>query len=86
MATFLLVIKTSKKNVILKKILYIYYPLCFQKNIIDIKLLIDSGNKVNDIILGFALKLDFKVYFTNIKAQKIDNFTLKIFKIVLANF
>lgn len=38
------------------------------------------------MILVYILKLDFQVYYTNIKAQKIDDSIFKIFKIVLASF
>lgn len=47
---------------------------------------INSGSKKNAITPEYALKLDLKVCHTNIKAQKIDSFTLKTFKIVLASF
>ena len=34
----------------------------------------------------YILKLDLKVYYTNIEAQKIDCSTLKMFELVLASF
>lgn len=48
--------------------------------------LIDSGNEVNVIILSYMAQLDLKVWSTNIKAQKIDILTFKIFEIVLTSF
>ena len=66
--------------------LYIHYLLCFWKDIANIRALIDSGSKVNTIIPAYASNLNFKVYSTNVKAQKIDGFTLKTFGIVLASF
>ena len=36
--------------------------------------------------LGYASQLSLKVYFINIKAQKIDNSTYKMFRMVLASF
>lgn len=38
------------------------------------------------MIPGYVLKLGLKIYFTNIKAQKIDGSTFKTFKIALASF
>lgn len=48
--------------------------------------MIDSGRKVNILTSAYTLKLDSKVYYTNVKAQKINALTLKMFKIVLASF
>ena len=36
--------------------------------------------------LGYVLKLRLKVCPTNIEVQKIDDFTLKTFEMVLASF
>ena len=38
------------------------------------------------MILGYVFKLDLIVRFTNVGVMKIDDFTLKIFRIVLASF
>ena len=38
------------------------------------------------MILEYALQLDLKIYFTNVKVQKINESTLKIFEMVLASF
>ena len=62
----------------------IYYPIWFKKN--KTYALINLDNKVNVMILKYTSKLDLKICPTNVKVQKIDNFTLKIFGIVLANF
>lgn len=51
-----------------------------------VQALIDLNNKINAIMLVYALKLAFQVRRTNVKAQKIDGSILKIFKIALANF
>ena len=48
--------------------------------------LIDSRNKVSNIILAYASKLSLKVYPINVRAQKIDGSILKIFEMVLASF
>lgn len=72
-------IKASKK-IILKKIFYL------QININKIYVLLDFGNEVNTITLAYISKLNLKLCYTNIGAQKIDCSILKIFEIVLASF
>ena len=47
-------------------VLYIQHLICFKKN--KVQALLDSGNKVNVITPGFALKLGLKIDFTNIGA------------------
>ena len=77
--------ETSKKDdVALQKILYIHYPIWFKKK--EVQALIDSGSEVNAITLAYALRLGRRVYRTDIRAQKIDGSTLKIFGMVLASF
>lgn len=77
---------SKETNVALKKVPYIYYPLCFEKNITDIRALINSGSEVNAMITVFGAKLNLRVYSTNVEAQKINGSTFKIFRIVLASF
>lgn len=87
LATSALMTKASKENeVALNWVFCIYYPFCFQKDTIKVKALIDSGSKVNIITPTYAAKLGLKVCHTNVRAQKIDGSTLKIFKIGLASF
>lgn len=87
MVIFLLVIEMSKKDYVsLEQVPYIYYPLYFQKNTISMRALIDLGTEINTIILVYILKLYLKFYYTNIRAQKRDNSTFKMFEIVLASF
>ena len=86
-ATSLLVIETSKKkHVSLEQVLYIYYLLHFWKDTASVRALIDLSSDVNAMILAYASKLDLKVYLTNVRAQKIDGFTLETFGMVLASF
>lgn len=81
------VIKTSKKNdKVLARILYIDYPLHFQKNINKIQILLDLGSEVNAIMPAYVFKLSLQIRFTNVKAQKINGSTFKTFKIVLTSF
>lgn len=79
--------KASRKDeIVLEKVLCIYYPLCFCKDIIEVKVLLDSDSKINAITSAYAAKIGLKIRPTNFKAQKINDFTLDRFKIVLANF
>lgn len=43
-------------------------------------------SKINAITPEYASKLGLKTYFSKIKALKIDNFTFKLFEMVLAGF
>lgn len=77
-ATFVSIIKASKKvNPIapkaskLYRVPYIYYPAQYGGFLIEV--LIGSNSKVNAMKPGFARKLGFCIYKTNIDAQKIDN-------------
>ena len=60
-----------------------YYLVQFQKK--QIKILPHSGSKINAINLGYTKKQRLKIWKTNVRAQKIHNSTLKIFRIVIAN-
>lgn len=45
---------------------YIHYLLYFQKDITDVKILIDYGSKVNVMTLAYISKLCLKVRYTNV--------------------
>ena len=51
----ILVINTKKE--VLKKIIYIYYAICFLENNNNIKTLINSSGKINTINHFYTLKL-----------------------------
>ena len=86
-ATFLSIIEASKEeHVSLEQVPCIHYLLCFHKDTVGVRPLIDLGSEVNAMSPAYALKLDLKVHHTNIRAQKIDGSTLKIFGMVLASF
>lgn len=77
----------SKEKVVLVRVSYIYYPLCFEKdNQNKARVPINSGNKVNAIIAAYTLKLGFRVYHTNVEVQKIDDSISKMFKMVMTSF
>lgn len=50
------------------------------------KTLINSGSKVNAIIWLYITKIKLKIWFTDVRTQKIDSFILETFGMVLANF
>lgn len=52
----------------------------------NLDLLIDFNSKINTILLVYILKLDFKIYLINNRAQKIDSVIVNIFSIMLASF
>lgn len=78
MAISLLLTGASIEDVLLllKWILYIYYLLQFQKDIADVRALIDFGSKVNAMTPAYVSKLDLRACHTNIRVQKIDGSTL----------
>lgn len=84
MATFMPITNNNKKKVMLKKVLYINYQVKFQDK--QIKTLFNSGSKINIISLAITRKLSLKIHKTNVEAQKIDNFTLEIFEMVITYF
>ena len=74
---------SSKKNM-LKRMLYIYYPLQFYHKNIWTQLY--SQNEVNAMSLYYTQKLSFKISKTRIRAQKIHNFTLQTFEMIISEF
>lgn len=85
---FMPITEAKKKDmVILEKVSYIYYPLCFRKNKKNkMQTLINFYNEVNVMMLAYILKLGFRVCRINVEAQKIDDSTFETFKIVLTSF
>lgn len=53
---------------LLKRMLYIYYLICFKKDQGKVQALLNSGNEVNAMIPAYATKLGFKVQSTDIRA------------------
>ena len=76
----------KEEHVSLEWVLYIYYPLCFCKDITGVRALIDSDSKVNAMSLAYASKLGLMIQHTNIRAQNSDGSTLERLGIVLASF
>lgn len=77
------VASTKNISLVLDWVPYIYYSVWFKNN--EIWALINSGIEINVMTLTYMAKLSLKVSHTNIEAQKIDDSTFKIFKIVLTN-
>ena len=65
------------------KVLCIQFPVWFQEE--QVKALLNSGSKVNAMNPDFARKLGFKVWKSNIGAQKINSSALKIFGMVIVD-
>lgn len=47
----------KEDEMVLERVLCIYYLLCFQKNITEVKALINFGNKVNVMTPAYAAQL-----------------------------
>lgn len=77
----MLVINGDKKIV---RVLCIHYLIRFQER--QIKVLLDSGSKVNTINPKYTWKLSFKIRKTKFGAQEINGSTLETFGMVIANF
>ena len=82
LATSVLVTDGGKEVVV--RVPCIYYPVQFQEK--QVRALLDSGSKVNAMSPVYAKRLGLKTWKTNVRAQKIDDSTLKTFGIVIADF
>ena len=81
----------SGKEVVLERVPYIYYLVWFQKNQgqkiqKQVRVLLNSGSKVNAMSSAYIKKLGFKARKTNVKAQKIDGSAFETFEMVIADF
>ena len=57
--TIVFILNTSKKDINLNYILYIYYLVCFQKNRNNVEALINFGSEINIKSFAYTLKLGF---------------------------
>ena len=64
----------------------IYYPVWFKKSHEQVKILLNNSNEINAISPGYIEKLGFKIWKTNIGAQKINSSILETFRIVIIDF
>ena len=76
----------SDKEVVLKKIPCIHYPIRFQEGQEQVKALLDSGSEVNAMSPAYIERLSLKTRKTNVGAQNIDGSALEIFGMVIADF
>ena len=74
------------QKVILDRVPYVHYLVQFQKDELTIWVLINSGSEINTITPAYAINLGFKVWRTNVGAQKIDNSLLATYRMVIAAF
>ena len=70
---------TDSGEEVVVKVLCIYYSVQFQEAQEQVRSLLNSGSKLNAINPAFTQKLDLYIQKTNVKAQKIDGYTLEIF-------
>ena len=63
---------------------YIYYLVWFQKE--QVKALFNSGSKVFAMNPDYAQKPGLKIWKTNIGVQKINNYTLETFGMIIIDF
>ena len=84
LATSVPMTDTSGKEVV--RVPCIYYPVQFQEGQEQVKVLLNSGSKVNAMSPAYVERLGVKTRKTNVKAQKIDGFVLEIFKMAIADF
>ena len=74
----------SGKEVV--RVSYIHYPVWFQEGQGQIRVLLNSGSKVNAMSPAYVKKLGLKARKTNVGAQKIDGSALKTFGMVITDF
>ena len=86
LAIFVLIVDNSTREIILKKMPCIYYPIWFQKDQEKVKALIDNGSAVNAICPAHVKKLGLKTQKTSVGAQQIDGTIFESFEIVIATF
>lgn len=88
MATFALMTNTRRENIIvLYRMLCIYYLVVFPKRDKKVtKTLINFTREINAMTLAYTKELGLQTQQTMIGAQKIDDSSLKTFKIVIASF
>ena len=68
----------------LTQVLCIHYLINFGKK--SVSIFFDSGSEVNAIYPNFAKKLSLTIRPTDVEAQKIDDFKLITYEIVVAAF
>ena len=75
---------TNAREETLKHVLCIHYSVRFKKGMTQA--LIDSENEVNAIYPNFVKQLGLLIQPTDVRAQKIDDTMLDIYKMVVAVF
>lgn len=78
--------RAKKEDKALVKVLYIYYPIRFKKDITNIKVFLDLDSKINAMTLVNISKLGFRICRTDIVVQKIGKSTFAIFGIIIPSF
>lgn len=73
-------------TLLLKCVPYIYHLVQVKKNYIMVQALLVSSSKITVMTPANVAKLGIKIQSTDGSTQKIDDFMLEMFRIVLANF
>ena len=80
------------EEVVLERVPCIHYPVRFQEDSKQegqqqqVRALLDSGSEVNAMSPAYAKRLGLKTWKINVRAQKIDDFILETFGMVIADF
>ena len=77
-------VTANSEAIHLQRISYISYLIQFQRE--EVRALSNSDRKVNVMTSVYTLKLGFRVYPTDIGAQKIDGSIFETFRMIMANF
>ena len=90
-ATSVRVTDNRGEKVVLKKIPYIHYPVQFEEDQGQegqklVRVLLDSGSKINAMSPAYAKRLGLKTRKTRVGAQKIGGSALETFGMVIADF
>ena len=79
--------KKALKVKVLDRVLYICYPMQFQKDKSrDVLALLDSKSEVNEMTSAYTAQLGLKTQRPNVGAQKIDGSLLATYGMVIAAF
>ena len=86
LATSVPVTDNKGEEVVLENISCIHYLVQFQEGQKQIRVLLNSGSKVNVMSFAYTKRLGLKTRKTNVKVQKIDGSALKTFGMMIVDF
>lgn len=86
LATSASITREEKEDKTLIRVLYINYPVWFQKDINNFKVILNLSSEVKVITPAYASKWDFCICLSNIDAKITDRYILATFKMVVTSF